>query len=188
MHAPLPTATIYTGRVHAKMIYPNTLLRTICAATLLAEAVGRKAGRTQAEVIEETFARRVQGMSLLAIVFIALLIPPIVLCIWTLVRDPALPIVFRLLWLRMRELVGVPSPTERQFLQDLRREKNDQLRKEAALRRPEARAKPAAPAGSAGDGDAPDEAGDGSSTSNAIPVSPADRIRQRFLDRTPLLR
>jgi hypothetical protein len=76
--------------------------------------------------------RRARGLFYLFLSCLAVLLPPLVLFLNSLVRDPSLPIVGKLLWMRARELVGFPAPDEQAFLRSMKRERNEALRQAAA--------------------------------------------------------
>jgi hypothetical protein len=81
---------------------------------------------------EEDEERRARGLFYLTLSCVAVLLPALVLFCVSLCRDPSLPIVGKLLWLRGRELVGYPAPDEAAFFKLLRHERNDALRRAAA--------------------------------------------------------
>lgn len=90
-------------------------------------------GSTLGEELTAANAAWWRNFSVLLAVVAAVFVPPLALTAWACARDPQLPIVARLLWLRAQELVGVPAPSEAAFLARLRRERNEQLRRAAAV-------------------------------------------------------
>lgn len=182
---------------------PALRLLAVCVVVLRVALAKRLPGkRATAAAVQESQAHRSNGLALLAYVLGAGLLVPLLVCVVGVVRDPTLPIVARLLWLRVRELVGHPAPTEKEFLATLRRERDEQLRRERDMRHPE-RAGAAGERGGGkveghGGGEAglaeaaeqgggraarAHEGGHGSSSSRAT----AARLRQRFFDHQPIL-
>lgn len=211
-----------TRGLRVSTMHKPTYRWLIIAAALSANVTARsiKKAPTKAEQqLQNEPDKRGTALMMLAYAFIACLIPPVIACLWSCISDPTLPIVLKLLWLRLRELVGFPVPSEKEFFDELRRERDEQLRQNRAIKNPQptddrgpsARGSSAAHRGPpAGPQSSPRtspaayssavrasgvQAGsalvgsgvEGSAASDYPPMTQAERMRQRFFDRQPIL-
>jgi hypothetical protein len=97
---PRASSAAHAARVRAASL----LLFVLSLASLVPLADAKRKSRAEERAAKS--ANTQFGLTILAVVLILVFLPPLVLCVYEAWRDPATPVLARLLWLRVKELVG----------------------------------------------------------------------------------